>query len=563
MASQLQFFSRRSPVVCTQGCVASSQMLATNIGLDTLRNGGNAADAAVAVAAALNVTEPCSTGLGGDCFCLYYDANTKRVHGLNGSGRSPRALTLELLKEQGFDEANPLPPLHAHNITVPGAAAAWCDAVSLYGSKKLSLSQLLQPAIELGERGFPVAEITAYHWKRDAHILQSLGNKHGRELLIDGQGPLHGQVFSNPFLANTFKELARYGKRGFYEGRIAAAIVETVQKHGGVMDLEDVRNHSTEEIKPIFTNYRGVNVWEIPPNGQGITALMALNILENFDVKGMGHNTADYLHMLIEAMKLSFTDAFSFCADSDKVLVPTKELLSKTYAKQRSRLINLQRASDKFSSENILQLGTDTVYFSVVDPQGNACSFINSNYMGFGTGLVPEGCGFPLQNRGANFSLSSSHPNCLAPQKRPYHTIIPALVTAADSEELLCSFGVMGGFMQPQGHVQVLLNMLEFGMNPQQALDAARFCLNYSKEEGRWHLSLEDGISQAVAEDLRARGHWSQWPISGHHRSLFGRGQVITKGDWWQSGGSLSSRHLQNVLWAGSDPRGDGCAVGY
>ncbi|XP_059587010.1 uncharacterized protein LOC102567351 isoform X4 [Alligator mississippiensis] len=256
--SQLKFCSRRSPVICTGGCVASNQTLATNIGLDILKKGGNAVDASVAVAAALNVTEPASTGIGGDCFCLYYDANTKQVHGLNGSGRSPRALTIELLKEQGFDETNPLPLLHAHNITVPGAAAGWCDAVSLYGSKKLSMGQILQPAIELAERGFPVAEITAYHWKHDVHVLQAPGNEHGKDLLIHGQAPLHGQVFCNPFLANTFKEIARCGKKGFYEGTIAAAVVETVQRHGGVMDLEDLKSHVTDEVKPIFTNYK---VW--------------------------------------------------------------------------------------------------------------------------------------------------------------------------------------------------------------------------------------------------------------------------------------------------------------
>ncbi|XP_019358668.1 PREDICTED: uncharacterized protein LOC109287870 isoform X3 [Gavialis gangeticus] len=510
--SQLKFCSRRSPVVCTGGCVASNQTLATNIGLDILKKGGNAVDASVAVAAALNVTEPASTGIGGDCFCLYYDANTKQVHGLNGSGRSPRALTIELLKEQGFDETNPLPLLHAHNITVPGAAAGWCDAVSLYGSKKLSMGQILQPAIELAERGFPVAEITAYHWKRDVHVLQAPGNEHGKDLLIHGQAPLHGQVFCNPFLANTFK---------------------------------------------------GVNVWEMPPNGQGITVLMALNILENFNIKEMGHNTADYLHVLTEALKLSFSDAFWFCADPQKVPVPTKECLSKMYAKGRSELIDLQRANKDYKPGNSLPAGSDTVYFTVVDAQGSACSFINSNYKGFGTGLVPDGCGFALQNRGAGFSLFPGHPNCLAPGKRPYHTIIPALATAADTEDLLCSFGVMGGLMQPQGHVQVLLNMLEFGMDPQQALDASRFSVDYSREESKWHLSLEDGIPQAVAEDLRARGHCSHWPVSGHDRSLFGRGQIITKGDWWKSSGSLSSKSFQNILWAGSDPRGDGCAMGY
>uniref|UniRef100_A0A8D0GN44 Gamma-glutamyltransferase n=1 Tax=Sphenodon punctatus TaxID=8508 RepID=A0A8D0GN44_SPHPU len=559
--SLLEFCSRRSPVVCTNGCVASSQPLATNIGLDILKKGGNAVDAAVSVAAALNVTEPCSTGIGGDCFCLYYDMSTKQVHGLNGSGRSPGSLTTELLKNQGFNEANPLPPFHAHNVTVPGAAAGWCDAVTLYGSKKLSMGQIFQPAIELAERGFPVSEVTAYHWKQGVDVLQAHGNKHGENLLIHGQAPDHGQVFSNPFLANTFKELARSGKKGFYEGRVAEAIVEIVRSNGGLLDLEDLKNHVTEEVKPVFTNYKGVNVWEIPPNGQGITALIALNILENFNVKDMGHDSVDYLHVLIEALKLSFSDAFWFCTDPEKVPVPTKELLSKSYAKERAKLINSQWANVKYKHGNAFPVGRDTVYFTVVDAQGNACSFINSNYMGFGTGLVPNGCGFTLQNRGANFSLSPGHPNCLAPKKRPYHTIIPALATTADTGELLCSFGVMGGFMQPQGHVQVLLNMLEFGMNPQAALDAPRFYLEHLKRTGTWNLELEDGIPRFVAEDLRARGHVVRWPRTGHNRSMFGRGQIITKGDWWKSWGSLSPK--SDVLWAGSDPRGDGCAMGY
>ncbi|KAM8804825.1 LOW QUALITY PROTEIN: glutathione hydrolase-like YwrD proenzyme [Eudromia elegans] len=574
VASWLQFFSRRSPVVCTHGCVALSQMLALSIDLYTLKNSGNAVDAAVG-AAVLNVTELVSTGIGGDCFCLYYDANTKCMCGVNGSGRSPRTLIMELLKEQGFDEANPLPLLHAHNITVPCAAAAWCDAISLYGSKKLSIRQLLQPAIELSGRGFPVAEITTYHWGRDAHVFWSLGNKHRRELLIDGQAPPHGQVLSSLVLASTFKELARYGKRGFYEGRIATAVVETVHRHGGMMDLEDVRSHTTDEVKPIFTNYRGVNVWEIPPNGQGITAL-TLNILEKYDVKGMGHNTTDYLRVLGEAMKLSFTDAFLFCADPDKVLVPAKTL-SKTDAKECSRLINLQRASDKFSSENILPLGIDTMYFTVVNPQGNACSFINSNYMGFGTGLVPDGCEFPLQNRRANFSISSSHLNCLAPGKCLYHTAIPALVTAADREELLCSFGVMGGFMQLQGRVQYRYrgtNDFEHhaaGSTQQHICRSWRDGSSVPKDlsaivrstEGRWHLSLEDGISQAVAEDLKTRDHWSQWPIRMYHRSLFGHGLQLSLKGIGGNLGTLSSRHAQNVLWTGSDSQGNGCTVEY
>ncbi|XP_061490459.1 glutathione hydrolase-like YwrD proenzyme [Rhineura floridana] len=558
--SHLKFCSRRSPLVCSSACVASSQPLATNIGLDILKNGGNAVDAAVAVAAALNVTEPCSTGVGGDCFCLYYDANTKQVHGLNGSGRSPQALTLELLKDHGFSEANPPPPLHAYNVTVPGAAAGWCDAVALYGRKKLSMGQILQPAIDMAEKGFPVSEITSYHWKNNIHALHTPGNQHGKDLLIDGEAPNHGQVFRNPFLANTFKKLAKFGKQGFYKAHVAKAIVDIIQSNGGVMDLEDMKSHVTEEVKPIAANYKGLDIWEIPPNGQGITALLALNILENFNVKEMGHNTAHYLHVLIEAVKISFGDTFWFCADPEKVAVPTTKLLSKSYARDHSELIDLQRATAKYNHGNPFPAGSDTVYFTVVDTQGNACSFISSSYMGFGTGLVPDGCGFTLQNRGTNFSLQPDHPNCLAPGKRPYHTIIPALATAADSGELLCSFGVMGGFMQPQGQVQVLLNMLEFGMNPQEALDAPRFCVEYNKKTDAWFVFLEDGIPRHITEALRAKDHTVMAHVTGHSRSMFGRGQIVTKGDWWRHWRKMSSN---NVLWAGSDPRADGCALGY
>nr|XP_033814025.1 uncharacterized protein LOC117366595 isoform X2 [Geotrypetes seraphini] len=274
--------------------------------------------------------------------------------------------------------------------------------------------------------------------------------------------------------------LAKSGKKEFYEGRIGKAIVEIVQKNGGILTLEDMKSHTTEKVKPIFITYKGIKVWEIPPNGQGITALMTLNILENFNLRGLAHNSADYLHVLSEAVKLSFSDTLWFCTDPSYVPVPTEELLSKAYCKKRSELINMQRASVKYSHGDPFYTGNDTVYFTVMDAEGNACSFINSNYLSFGTGLVPESCGFSLQCRGANFSLSPGHPNCLAPGKRPFHTIIPAMATAEDTEDLLCSFGVMGGFMQPQGHVQVLLNMAEFGMNPQQAVDAPRFCVEYA-----------------------------------------------------------------------------------
>ncbi|XP_068136843.1 glutathione hydrolase-like YwrD proenzyme [Hyperolius riggenbachi] len=561
MASTLEFISRRSPIVCTGGCVASSQPLATAIGLDVLKRGGNAADAAVAVAAALNVTEPTSTGIGGDCFCLFYRAEDKKVYGLNGSGRCPRALSLQVLKEQGFDEENPIPPTHSHNITVPGAAAAWADTIHLFGSKKLTLAEILQPAIDLAECGFPVSEVTAFLWNDVAYKLQAAHNKYGTELLIDGAAPQHGQIFRNPSLANTFKTVSKDGKKGFYEGRIAQAIVQVVQRSGGVLDLEDLSSHATEIVQPVCTIYKGIKVWEVPPPSQGIVALMALNILENFHIEEMGHNSADYIHILTEAVKLSVSDASWYCADPAVVPVPTEELISKAYATGRSKYINLQRASEDTSHGSPLNTGKDTVYFAVVDSNGNACSFINSNYENFGTGLVPEGCGFALQNRGKGFSLSPGHPNCLSPGKRPFHTIIPALATAVDTDDLLCAFGVMGGFMQPQGHVQVLLNMAEFGMNPQIAVDVPRILVEYDKQDQKWHLHLEEGIASDVAEALKARGHVVHWPVSGHNRKLFGRGQIITSGHWWKT--RDIPIHSSRVWWAGSDPRADGCAMGY
>ncbi|XP_030431562.1 uncharacterized protein LOC115657640 [Gopherus evgoodei] len=437
---------------------------------DVLKNGGNTVDAAVAIAAALNFTEPCSTGIGLTCFCLCYDANTKKVQGLSGSGRSPEALTIELLKVQVLMRQSLF--LHAHNITVPSTTASWCEAVSLYGSKKI-----LQAAIKSAEKCFPVSEITAYHWKCGAHVLQAPGNKPGKELPNHGYTPHHGQGICNPFLVNTFDirksvfrlqslgyleqlsnqwELTKSGKRRFYAGCVAEAIIESVQKNGGIMDLEDLKSQVSDEVKPI---YKDVNVWEIPPDGQGITALTALHILDNFNIKDIGHNTADYLHVLIEALKLTFSVTFWFCVDHDTFPIPTKELLSKTYAKGCLEVVKFQKASDKYNKGNLLLVGSDTVYFTVFNGQGNTSYVINSNYMGFGIGLELGGCGFTLQNRGSSFSLSPSYLNCLAPSKWLYHMIIPALATAADTGDLLCSFGIMGGFMKPQGHMQDISNV--------------------------------------------------------------------------------------------------------
>ncbi|XP_052820033.1 glutathione hydrolase-like YwrD proenzyme [Mya arenaria] len=555
------FNSHRSVLVCKNGCVASSQYLASQVGIDILKQGGNAADAAVAVAAALNLTEPSSTGIGGDAFCLYYDSKTKKVHGLNGSGRAPGKLSLEVLHKEGYNVDNPLPVNHGHSVTVPGSAAAWCATIEKFGSGKLTVADILEPAICMAEEGFPVQKITAHSWAKGSWLLKDERNEHGQDLLVDGQPPRHGQIMKNKSLASTFREVATKGTAGFYEGRIAEEICKAVARFGGVMSMEDLKAHTTTFEEPIRTDYKGHMVWEIPPNGQGITALMALNILEGFDLKAMGHNSAEYLHTLIEALRLSFADVAQYCADPSKVHVPIEKMLSKQYAAERRKLIDNKKALPNVCPGERLK-GCDTVYFSVADSEGNACSFINSNYMGFGTGIVPAGCGFTLQNRGLNFSLDPTHPNVVAPNKRPYHTIIPAMVTKADTGELLASYGVMGGFMQPQGHVQVLLNMLEFGLDPQQALDAPRFCIGHGHTMGEGsleHVAVEEGIADQVTSALKVMGHNVTPNIGGYSRALFGRGQVIARGPW----SFIPGNGEGSVYWAGSDPRADGAAFGY
>ncbi|XP_031715615.1 uncharacterized protein LOC116390274 [Anarrhichthys ocellatus] len=562
MDSDLSFSSRRSPVVCLHGCVASSQPLATSIGLDILKRGGNAADAAIAIAAALVVTEPCSTGPGGDAFCLFYNGNTGEIRGINGSGRSPRAQTLDFLEGRGYTAEAPPSPADALNVTVPGAPACWCDTVQLFGSHKLSLQEVLSGAVELAEVGYPVAEVTAHHWAKWVAALRDDGKELGGDLLIDGQAPKCGQVFRNPTLAQTLKELGERGKPAFYQGRVAQAIVKIINQNGGVMTLDDLSSHDSEVITPISTEYKGVRLWEPPPNSQGLTALLLLNILENFPLKG--HNSSDYIHVLAEAVRLALTDALRYLGDPDHASVPLETLLDKSYSHQRAQRIRMDRAMEEV--EPGLTAGSDTVYFCVIDSQGNACSFVNSTYMGFGSGLVPKDCGFSLQNRGANFCLHRNHVNGVAGGKRPFHTIIPALLTdsatTSQKPRLLAALGVMGALMQPQGHVQVLLNMLEFGMNPQQALDAPRVYVQYHHKTDQWSVHLEEGVGQEVAEELRRRGHKVSWPITGHMRSQFGRGQIITVGDWWNPSVNQAD-HPSRVLWAGSDPRADGCAQGY
>jgi len=537
----ISFNSRRSPVYSHNGIVATSQPLASAAGLEILAKGGNAADAAVAAGAALNVTEPSSTGIGGDMFALYYSADTKGVTALNGSGRAPAGLTLDRLKKDGFSKE--LPPFHAHTVTVPGACAGWFDLIEKHGS--LSMSEILAPAIRLASEGFPVGPITSHAWQRGAqNQLKSAPN--GHELTIEGRGPNAGEIFRNPNLARTFELVARGGVSVFYEGEIAEAIVGVIKEAGGCMSLEDLASHTSTWEEPISVTYRGLRVSECPPNGQGITALIALNILEGYDLSVLASLSTERLHLVIEALRLAFADSRWYVADPKFSKVPVEELLSKEYANERRKLIDLKRATiDPKHGTPVSSSGT--VYLSVVDKFGNACSFINSNYWGFGTGIVPKGFGFTLQNRGHNFNLDPNHPNALEPRKRPYHTIIPAMVTREDGS-LYASYGVMGGFMQPQGHVQALSALIDDGLDPQSSLDLPRFCIDVEESGGR--VALEEGIPANVISELQKMGH-PVYLVSGYDRSLFGRGQVILR--YPETG----------VLCGGSDPRADGCAMTF
>ncbi|MFO8037042.1 MAG: gamma-glutamyltransferase family protein [Anaerolineales bacterium] len=543
------FQSHRSPVMGTKGMVATSQPLAVAAGLKILDRGGNAADAAVATAAALNVTEPTSTGIGGDVFALYYEAGSGEISALNASGRAPESLSLNRLEREGFSES--LPPFHPYTITVPGACSGWCDLVERHG--KLEMGDVLEPAVIMAERGFPVAPVTAFFWERGAER-QLKHALNGEELMIDDRSPRSGEVFHNHGLARTFKSIAENGKRAFYEGDIAQAIVSVVEEAGGCLTMKDLADHQATWEQPICANYRGCNIWECPPNGQGITALLALNILEGFDVEGQKPLSTERLHLQIEALRLAFADSRWYVSDPAFQSIPVDDLLSKSYAERRRRLIDPDRATVDHKRGSPVS-SSDTVYLTVVDGEGNACSFINSNYMGFGTGIVPQGWGFTLQNRGHNFDLNPDHPNALEPGKRPYHTIIPGLITIPPEKEvtegppqetLFASFGVMGGFMQPQGHLQVACGLIDDGLDPQAALDRPRFCIMDGTSGGK--VALEQGVPLPAMAGLSRMGHEIQ-PVVGYRRAIFGRGQIILRDP--ETG----------VLWGGSDPRADGCAM--
>ncbi|MCX9079360.1 MAG: gamma-glutamyltransferase [Candidatus Methanoperedens sp.] len=532
------FRSRRSMVTARRGMVAASNPLAAESGLNILRRGGNAADAAVATAAVLNVTAPASTGIGGDMFALYFDATTKKITALNGSGRAPAAINLDDLRAKGWTEID---PHSAHAVTVPGTVAGWHDLLQKHG--RMTLADVLADAIYYARDGFPVSPVFGASWQASETFLRQRPNT--EDYLPNGRAPQIGQVVKMPGLARSLQAIADGGPAAFYTGPIGDSIVVTIQAQGGVMTHDDLKAHTSTWGEPIATDYRGVVVYEHPPNGQGLAALQALNIASGWDLGSMPWDTPKRLHFMVEAMRLAFADARQYIADPFISPVPVEALLNRDYAAMRRKLVSSERAMQPPSFGRPLP-GSNTVYLSVVDGDGNACSFINSLYMGFGSGIVAKGTGIFLQNRGSNFSLDSEHPNVLAGGKRPYHTIIPGM--ALRGGELWASFGVMGGFMQPQGHFQVISAMVDDDLNPQEALDRLRWCL--ADGTGDSILALEDGIPEAAVSQLAQLGHDVR-VVSGRDRGLFGGGQIIRRDA------------DTGVLFGGSEPRQDGLVTAY
>jgi gamma-glutamyltranspeptidase/glutathione hydrolase len=537
-------FTTRSPVVATHGMVACAHPLASQIGIDILKSGGNAVDAAIAVNAALGLMEPVGCGIGGDLFAIVWDAKSKKLYGLNGSGRSPRGLSLDDVRGR---ERTKMPDLGGLTVTVPGAVDGWFELHRRFG--KLPMSKVLAPAIRYARQGHPVPPVIAFYWQRGVGRFAEYPEWQAT-YAPGGRAPKAGDVFKNPDLASTYEKLARGGRDAFYRGELAERIAAAVRKYGGAMTAEDLAAHRSEWVDASTTNYRGFDVWELPPNTQGVAALQMLNMIEPHDVRAMGFGSAASLHLMVEVKKIVYEDRARWYADPEFARTPLENLLSKTYAKKRLELFDPARAQRKIPAGDIDLRAGDTTYLTVVDADRNAVSLIQSNYMGFGSGVVPERSGFTLQNRGNLFNLDASHANAYAPSKRPFHTIIPAMVTR-DNKPVF-SFGVMGGDVQPQGHVQVLCNIIDHGMNVQEAGDAPRFHHAGSSEptgevmSNGGELHLEAGIAPEVVRELVLKGH----RISESFGSYGGY-----QGIWidWERG----------VLLGASESRKDGCAMGY
>ncbi len=505
-------FATRSEVIAQHGMVCTSQPLATQVAIDILKKGGSAVDAAIAADAMMGLVEPTGSGIGGDLFAIVWDAKTQKLYGLNASGRSPKSLTLKYFKDKGIKHIPALGPLP---VSVPGCVDGWFELHSRFG--KLKMQENLQPAISYAKEGFPLTDLIAYYWKRNADRLK--GFEGFAEIYMpNGKAPEKGEIFKNPYLANTLELIANNGRDEFYKGSIAKTIDAYMKRNGGFLSYEDLASHKSEWIEPVSSSYRGYDVWELPPNGQGIATLQILNILEQYDIKSMGFGSAEYMHLFIEAKKLAFEDRARYYADPDFVKIPYSQLISKEYAKERMKLINFNRAANAYDAGQLKT--SNTIYLTVADKDGNMVSLIQSNYRGMGSGMTPTGLGFVLQDRGEMFSLTEGHPNVFEPGKRPFHTIIPGFITK-DGKPWV-SFGVMGGSMQPQGHAQVVVNLIDFGMNLQEAGDAPRIMHEGSSEPTDERMTdggivyLESGFDYNEIRKLLAKGHKVSYSLDGY-----------------------------------------------
>jgi gamma-glutamyltranspeptidase/glutathione hydrolase len=534
----------RSEVIAPHGMAATSQPLATQIALDILKAGGTAVDAAIAANAALGLMEPTGCGIGGDLFAIVWDADKRELTGLNASGRAPAAMTIEYFRENSIDVIPPLGPLP---VSVPGAVDGWYELHTRYG--RLSMADILAPAIRYARDGFPVSEVIAYYMASNRPFVEEYPG-FAQTYMPGGDTPRKGEIFKNPRLASSYAMIAEGGRDAFYKGEIARTIDAFMTERGGLLRYEDLANHHSDWVTPVSSRYRGWDVYELPPNGQGIAALQMLNILEGFDIRSMGFGSAEYIHLFVEAKKLAYEDRAKFYADMDFVEVPVERLISKDYAAERRKLISRSRASKSVSAGDAKLEAGDTIYLTVADRDGNMVSLIQSNFRGLGSGMIPGDLGFMLQDRAELFSLDPDHANALQPGKRPFHTIVPAFVMK-DGEPLM-SFGVMGGSMQPQGHVQIIVNMLDFGMNLQEAGDAARVRHGGSSQPtgeittDGGTLFLENGFSDATRQALEERGH-----TLGGSDGSFGGYQAILRDP------------AAGVYYGASEVRKDGHAAGY
>ena len=534
-------FASRSEVIAREGMVATSQPLATQVGLDILKQGGSAIDAAIAANAMLGLVEPTGSGIGGDLFAIVWDAESKQLYGLNASGRSPKSLTTEIFSAAGLTKIPSFGPLP---VSVPGAVDGWFELHNRFG--RLPMTSLLSPAIRYARNGFPVSELVAYYWQMN---VDRIGHYPGFSptFMPGGKVPQKGDVFKNPGLAATYEKIATGGRDAFYKGDIARAIAAYMKEQGGYLSYEDLSAHTSDWVTPVSANYRGYDIWELPPNGQGIAALQILNILEQYDIEGMGLDSADYIHTFVEAKKLAFEDRAKYYADPAFNDIPVAPLISKDYARERRKLIDPLKAANRYDAGVI---DGDTVYLTVADSRGNMVSLIQSNYRGMGSGMTPPGLGFILQNRGELFTLEPGHSNEYQPGKRPFHTIIPAMVTRNNKPWL--SFGVMGGATQPQMHAQIIVNLIDFGMNLQEAGDAPRFIHSGSssptgalmKDGGS--ISLERGFSLSTERELLERGHKLENKLG-----IYGGYQAI-----------MYDADKQ-IYYGASESRKDGQAAGY